>query len=225
MTTAPSVPRRLAHLLVQHACRVMPRSRRSWADAMAGEVSHVDDDRRALRWAIGCVLAAHRERIRELHMMDLMIVRVVIALLILFKAFGAAFATAMTVAYKMNQLGVTESFGKMTPGDDYRRLIPLMEAVPAWLHAMWVAAALCYLASIVGLLTRKRFAYVAVVVGLGLEVAGTLLERPIIDAVGVRANPNPSVLAQFLQFGLPLLLAVAAWYGGRRQAGPLAPTR
>ena len=68
-------------------------------------------------------------------MMDLMIVRVVIALLILFKAFGAAFATAMTVAYKMNQLGVTESFGKMTPGDDYRRLIPLMEAVPAWLHA------------------------------------------------------------------------------------------
>ena len=113
----------------------------------------------------------------------------------------------------------------MTPGDDYRRLIPLMEAVPAWLHALWVAAALFYLVAIVGLLTRQRLAYVAVVVGLGLEVAGTLLERPIIDAVGVRANPNPSVLAQFLQFGLPLLVAIAVWYSSRPQAGPLAPTR
>jgi len=225
MTETPSSLRRLANVLVSHAVRVMPPARRGWADAMAGEVSHVDNDRRALRWALGCVLAAHGERIRELHMMDLLIVRVAVALLILFKAFGAAFATAMTVAYKMNQLGVTESFGKMTPGDDYRRLIPLMEAVPAWLHALWVAAALCYLAAIVGLLTRQRLAYVAVVVGLGLELAGTLLERPIIEAVGVRANPNPSVLAQFLQFGLPLLVAVAAWYGSRPQAGRLAPTR
>ena len=88
MTETPSTLRRLANVLVSHAGRAMPPARRGWADAMAGEVSHVDNDRRALRWALGCVLAAHGEWIRELHMMDLLIVRVVVALLILFKAFG-----------------------------------------------------------------------------------------------------------------------------------------
>ena len=91
-------------------------------------------------------------------MMDLMIVRVVVALLILFKAFGAAFH-GDDRRLQDEPAGRHRVLRQDDPGDDYRRLIPLMEAVPAWLHALWVAAALCYLVAIVGLLTRQRLAY------------------------------------------------------------------
>jgi hypothetical protein len=57
--------RPLASLLLRHASWMMPESRRRWGDGMARELQYIPDDRQALTWAIGCVLAAYADRIRS----------------------------------------------------------------------------------------------------------------------------------------------------------------
>ncbi len=58
--------RRLAVALCGAASRVLPASRRRWADAMVVELAHTDGDRAALGFAGGCLLAALHERVRDL---------------------------------------------------------------------------------------------------------------------------------------------------------------
>jgi hypothetical protein len=56
--------RRWAAMLAQHASRVFPGTSSSpWADAMRRELDYIADDRAALRWAFGCVLASYRARL------------------------------------------------------------------------------------------------------------------------------------------------------------------
>jgi len=56
--------RRLAMRLVQHAGSAMPGARTHWARAMRCEIDYIADDMAALRWALGCVLASYRARLR-----------------------------------------------------------------------------------------------------------------------------------------------------------------
>jgi hypothetical protein len=64
--------RRWAVKLAQHAARVLPGAGSdrtsaacsdSWADAMQREIDYIEDDRAALRWALGCVLASYKTRL------------------------------------------------------------------------------------------------------------------------------------------------------------------
>jgi len=56
---------RLPLILCNVAARLLPASRRSWADGMIAELSHADDARAALNFASGCLVAALRERARD----------------------------------------------------------------------------------------------------------------------------------------------------------------
>jgi pimeloyl-ACP methyl ester carboxylesterase len=58
--------RRIAVKLAQHASRVLPGARSLWADAMRRELDYIADDRAALRWAIGCVVASYTARLAAL---------------------------------------------------------------------------------------------------------------------------------------------------------------
>ena len=66
MSTPLSIQRRLALGFARHAARMMPPARSSWAEAMQPEVQLIDDDRAALRWAVGSVLASDVERVRAM---------------------------------------------------------------------------------------------------------------------------------------------------------------
>jgi hypothetical protein len=59
-----NIARRLAALMIRHTLRVMPESRTEWAQGMAREIHHIDNDREALSWAVGCVSAAYGARLR-----------------------------------------------------------------------------------------------------------------------------------------------------------------
>ena len=62
MSAMPGRWRRIAVLLAQHASRVLTRTRSArspWAEAMRRELDYIDDDRAALRWAIGCVTTSY----------------------------------------------------------------------------------------------------------------------------------------------------------------------
>ena len=141
--------------------------------------------------------------------MDSLVVRLALAALLAFKAFNDFFATALTIAYKMNAFGAAESLGRLTAGDDYNRFVPLMEATPVWLHGLWVLAGILYLIAIVLVVGGFGRAHIPVLAALALEIVANLAARPIIEASGVVVNPNPSVIVTLvIPYILPLFLAL-----------------
>jgi hypothetical protein len=205
--------RRLADVLVRHAARVLPASLGHWGQAMQNEFAYVPDGE-ALHWAAGCAAAAHATRLRRLHLLDSVIARSAGAVLMLFCAFDAAFPTMMTLAYRAGSRAVTSGLGRLTPGDDYQRLVPLMTAIPGWLHALAIAAAACHLLALVHLLRRRRSAHVPLLLGVALQLATRVLVQPFRTAAGVVVVENPSFLSSILlPIILPLTLACAAWSG------------
>lgn len=155
--------------------------------------------------------------------MDNLVVRLVLAVFIAFKALDAFFSTALTITYRVNFVGTAERLGRLTPGDDYARLIPLMDAVPLWLHGMWVLAGVLYLIAMARVMLGKGWAHIPVLAALGIEVVANLVRRPIIKATGVVVNPNPSVIASVvIPFVLPLLLALVL---SRQTPTPIATSR
>jgi hypothetical protein len=74
MNESVSLRRRLARFLLRHLHRMLPTSRLDWAQAMRAELDHLED-REALRWAIGCLVAGSKEWIGTLFAADLKISR------------------------------------------------------------------------------------------------------------------------------------------------------
>jgi len=66
MTKRPSLPRRIALVLLEHAARVLPSARRTWATAMRNELPQIENDREALAWAGGCLVAGYVERAKAI---------------------------------------------------------------------------------------------------------------------------------------------------------------
>jgi hypothetical protein len=64
---AAPTSRRWAVMLAQHAGRVLPGARNpsagNWGEAMRRELTYIEDDRAALRWALGCVVASYKARL------------------------------------------------------------------------------------------------------------------------------------------------------------------
>ena len=172
MSARASLLRQCALALVAHAARVLPASRSPWAEAMRNEVHHIEGDGKAFRWAAGCVLAGYVERSRVSALLRTWQARGLLSLLILTQALSFLFATALTAAYRLRSLRLAAFLGGFTPGDDYRRFIPLMEATPFWLHALWVAASVSFLVSAWLLLKNRPAAFSAFAAGWILGTAG-----------------------------------------------------
>jgi hypothetical protein len=63
MKVSPGCWRQWAVKLAQHASWVLPGARSPWAEAMRRELDYIENDRAALCWAVGCVLASYKTRI------------------------------------------------------------------------------------------------------------------------------------------------------------------
>jgi hypothetical protein len=66
MNVSPAWWRRWAVKFAQHSSWVLPAARSPWADAMRRELDYIEDDRAALRGAVGCVLASYKARLAGL---------------------------------------------------------------------------------------------------------------------------------------------------------------
>lgn len=193
MTDRPH--RRIARALMRHAARVMPSS--DWGAAMQNELEAIEDDRVALNWAVGCVAAGYEERLNVL--LQSWYARAALACLIALLALREFFAPLLIFAYRMNYLGLAHFLGLRTGGDDYRRLVPIMDATPFWVVALWAAAGLLFLVALWQMLRRTGASHVPFFLGAGLDLAGVLAIRSIEAATGVVVNPVPLVrLAGFL---------------------------
>jgi hypothetical protein len=66
MNPGPGQWRRIARKVAAHASWALPDARSDWADAMRRELDYIEDDRAALRWAIGCAMASYAARLTAL---------------------------------------------------------------------------------------------------------------------------------------------------------------
>ena len=66
MSAALNQWRRLALKMIGHAAWVLPGARSGWAAAMRSELDYINDDKAALRWAVGCVTASYAARLASL---------------------------------------------------------------------------------------------------------------------------------------------------------------
>jgi hypothetical protein len=171
MSARLSILRRLALGFARHAALIMPPARSSWAEAMQREVQLIEDDRAALRWAVGSALASYVERVRAMDLLQTRWAGGVLAIMALWRALTMFFAPGLTIAYRMHELGVAEVLGSRTPGDDYRRFIPLMDASPNWLLGLEIASGLFYLLTAWGSLRKGRSVFVLFAAALLLEIA------------------------------------------------------
>jgi hypothetical protein len=187
------VMRRCAFALMRHAARIMPASRVQWSAAMESELAHIENDSVALHWALGCVIAGYRERISD--MLHTWYARSALACLLVLLALREFFAPLLIFAYRMQYLGLAHFLGLRTAGDDYRRLIPIMDATPSWLAAMWVAAGLLYLVALWQMLRRTGASYVPFFLGFVLDAIGEMTAMSLEASTGVSAGPVPVIRA------------------------------
>jgi hypothetical protein len=202
-----------------HAARVLPSGRLKWAEAMRHEIHHIENDRDALTWAGGCVLASYVERSRVMSVINPDLARVVLALSIGCEALYMLFATALTVAYRIRDLDAAAFLGSFTPGDDYRRFIPLMDATPWWIHALWVTAAVLFLACALQLLRKRRAAFLLFAAAWILGAVGNLISQSIPAYRKAFSFPSPMFLRDYfipaVTALVPVLIAFALWAHSR----------
>jgi hypothetical protein len=203
--------RRLADAASRCAARVMPEAQRRWTVAARHELHVIADDRAALRWALGALRTACAARWRDLCLLDRPSVRFSAAALSLCCALTVIFPTLLTLAFRLQSTRLLDLLGQMTPGDDWQRFVPLMQQIPDWLHALLLAAAVCYFVGTVGILRRRSLAVIALLLGMALDLSARALGQLLIAPADVVVH-DPSLLAQLIvPVGLPLLLSVAAW--------------
>jgi hypothetical protein len=98
MTKRPSLSRRMALALTEHAAWVLPSARGAWATAMQHELPQIESDLGALTWAGGCLVASYVERGRAigviltkgLFMLTRQRLKIGLAVLLAVAAIGAA---------------------------------------------------------------------------------------------------------------------------------------
>jgi hypothetical protein len=66
MNSKRAVFRHVAVRLAGHAEKALPPCRADWAKAMRNEIHHISGNRAPLIWALGCVFASYRERVRAM---------------------------------------------------------------------------------------------------------------------------------------------------------------
>ena len=209
-----SLIRRIAIALMNHAGRVLPAARLRWAEAMKNEFHHIESAGEALKWAAGCVLASYLERSRLATVLNTWYARVFLTLLLLGEALNMLFAPVLTAAYHLHYLRVAAFLGGFTPGDDYRRLIPLMNAAP-WMHGFWVAASVLFLASAWQVVRKNRSALPLFAAAWMLGATGDFIAQAMPAYREAFSFPTPMFTRDYLiptaTALAPLFIAAALW--------------
>ncbi len=186
---------------------------------MNHEFQHIEGDLEALTWAAGCVMASYVERSKVMNLLHTWYARGFLTLLILSQVLSMLFATILTAAYRLNYLGVAALLGGFTPGDDYRRFIPLMDATPWWLHGLWVAAAVLFFASGWQLIRDRPAAFALFAVAWVLGTAGNLISQSLPAYREAFSFPSPLFMRDYFIPAatalIPVLVAGALWAHGR----------
>jgi hypothetical protein len=226
MSARVSMLRRVASALVGHAAKVLPAARSSWSEGMTHEIAHIENDLAALMWAVGCVVASYRERSGGKSTVYPWYARGLLALLGIGHALIFLFATALTLAYRLQYLVVAALLGGFTPGDDYRRFVPLMDVTPWWIHVLWIVASALFFDSAWKLVRNRRAAFPIFAAAWVLGTVGDLFSHSMPAYREVFAFSAPQFARDYVMpvatALVPVIMAAALWRMARGGPRPRA---
>lgn len=146
--------------------------------------------------------------------------RLVLVLPVIFLSVQEFFAPVLTLAYRLHDTGAAKMMGGFTPGGDYRRFIPVMDATPLALQVLWAAAGVLFLVSAWLLLRNNRATFQFFLCALALSLIGSLFAHtlPAYREAFSFSPPNfrRDVLMPAAQMVLPFLVAAVLWRMTRR---------
>lgn len=179
MTPKLTWRRQLAQTMLRHGARVLPPSRASWAAAMRAEARHIDDDREALRWAIGGLYAGCAERFRALAARKVFSIHSLAVLWIIMFMVSGLFNVGIVLATRLRYEGMASAMGSVMQGFRYNQFVPLADAIPIGLFVLMALAVVLFAVSLALSLRRRPAAFGAFCTAVGLSLGIWLYELGI----------------------------------------------
>jgi hypothetical protein len=132
---------------------------------------------------MGCRLpvAACRERVRAIDPLRAPLARSVLALMFGFEAFQALFAPMMVLSYRLGDIDITRTLGGLTPSDDYRRFVPLMDTANGLPLGFWSASGILFIAAAWRLVRTRRTAFGLFALAYAVSLIGSGTDALIPD--------------------------------------------
>jgi hypothetical protein len=165
--------RQLALKLVKQGVLVLPSQRASWAVAMRSEIAHIDDDREALKWALGSFRACLTERLRSHRMFSARAIGILwIALFVITSAYNLLIALAARLGFDH----AVSSLGWWMRDFQYDRFSRFANAMPVGLFAFLGAVVLLFAASLSLNLRRRPSGFATFCCAIGLSCAAWMYQ-------------------------------------------------
>ena len=177
MRIGTSIQRRLARAIASCAARILPPVEQDWSDAIRYEAEFIESDGQALQWSIGCLRMSCQQRLASIVLGPSPWIIRALAVFLLLHAMSMFFAPAMIASYRLHAFDIAQMLGSRTPGDDFRRLVPLMDATPGFIIALWIGSGCLSLAAGWRASRRLSGAFELFVAALALQIFSLALEQ------------------------------------------------
>jgi hypothetical protein len=158
---------------------MLPAERSIWAAAMRMEVQYIDDDREALKWALGAVRAGFAERLRAVRAHRVLSVQSLAVMWIIMFIISSAFNVSIALATRLRMQGMASAMGWLLDGFRYDRFVRLADAMPAGLFVLMGSVVVLFAVSLALSLRRRPAAFAVFCVAVGLSLAAWLYELGI----------------------------------------------
>jgi hypothetical protein len=208
--------RSIARALVDLAAWSLPTHRADWAAAMRAELEYAGDRRSAFVWALGCLRTGLNERFLAWSPLEIRAIRWMLALWLGYRAEDILCDVALVLSYKAPQLGLTALLTGCAQGEDYQRIIPLLDITTYWTLGAWMLVSGLYLVVVAMLLQRAAHAANLFILTAALNVA--LWLRELGEPLYVSAfSPSDHLWDALLYVGTACLGWIC-WTNARRRA-------
>lgn len=200
MKTPANIERRLALRLVRHAAFVLPRGAASWGVAMQHEIEHIDSNRDALRWAVGCVSTGYLRRLASLSVVHTVAIRWLLAVFI------ASWTAPAFLAIPLFRLKLSGESAT----------VPLLDALPTWSFVLDGIAGLLYIAGVYCLLRKKASSVWILLAGTAVNGIACISQVTAVLGASAPDPPAQELLRTYLTYALHFCVIFVLWHGFAR---------
>ena len=204
-----SIFHRLAARLIEHAGRIMPPSRRQWAQAMAIELDHIPGGLAALAFALGCAQAGYTQKIVAMNLFA-KIIRWTLA------AMAAAWAGSLVVLISFTAiLKSVPGAIAADPGSHGETVntLRLIQIYPVWELVLIALITVLLIAGAVQLVRRRGMALTLIAFGV---TAATVLRLIDLRLTGYKGISSDAPMGFFVELLIPLLCLGPVWWLSRQ---------
>jgi hypothetical protein len=200
LKTPANIGRRVALRLVRHAAFVLPRGAASWGVAMQHEIEHIDSDRDALRWAVGCVSTGYLRRLASLSVVHTAAIR---WLLVVFIASWTAPAFLAISLFRLKLTGESST-------------VPLLDALPTWSFVFDGVAGILYVAGVYCLIRKKAASVWVLLAGTAVNGIACIGQVSAVLGASQLDPPAQELLRTYLTYAMHFCVIFVLWHGFAR---------